>query len=122
MQTSIILQSDSDGIQKLTQMAIDAARTAPRLKYDTNGDGDLSLAEFSGPWMELTEPKSIVGFQFLGADANGQITKAEIDQRLAGIVERFDRNGDGALSMDDRRAKNGWRHHDDDDDDDSGRR
>ena len=71
--------------------------------------------------MELTEPLRIRCFQFLDADANGQITKAELDRRRAGIVERFDRNGDGALSMDDRRRKHGWRHHEDDDDDDSGR-
>ena len=41
------------------------------------------------------------GFEFLDSDANGQIIKAAIDQRCVGIVERFDRNGDGALSMDD---------------------
>ncbi len=103
-------------------MEIDAARAARRAKYDTNGDGDLSLEEFSGLWTELTEPLRIRGFQFLDADANGQIAKVEIDQRLAGIVERFDRNGDGALSMEDRRHKHGWRHHNDDDDDDSSRR
>ena len=61
------------------------------------------------------------GFEFLDSDANGQIIKAAIDQRCVGIVERFDRNGDGALSMDDRRRKHGSRHHDDYDDDDSGR-
>ncbi len=102
-------------------MEINAARAARRAKSDTNGNGDLSLGEFSGLWMGLTEPLRIRGFEFFDSDANGQIIKAASDQRCVGIVERFDRNGDGALSMDDRRRKHGSRHHDDYDDDDSDR-
>ena len=64
--------------------------------------------------MGLTDPLRIRCFQCLDADANGQITEAEIDRRRASIVERFDRNGDGARSMDDRRRKHGWRHREDD--------
>lgn len=118
MRQHVFAMVDADGDHKLTQDEIDAARAARRAKYDTNGDGDLSLVEFSGLWTELTEPLRVRGFQFLDADGNGQITKVEIDKRLAGVVQRFDRNGDGALSMEDRGHRYGWRHHDDDDDDD----
>jgi hypothetical protein len=66
---------------------------------DADGDGNLSLSEFTGLWTELTQLLKIRGFQFLDTDGDAKISKAKIDERLAGMVRRFDRNGDGALSM-----------------------
>ena len=109
---------DANADDKITQSEIDAARADRRAKYDRNGDGELTLQEFTGLWSEMTEPLKVRGFQFLDSDGNGKISKSEIDQRLAGIVKRFDRNGDGALSMEDRRRWHRSHHHDDDDDDD----
>ena len=83
---------------------------------ETAGDGNLSLSEFACLWMELTQPLKIRGFQFLNTDGNAQISKAKIDERLAGMVRRFDRNGDGALWMEDRLYRHWSRHSDDDDD------
>ena len=102
----------------ITQSEIDAARAERRANYDSNGDSELNLQEFTGLWSEMTEPLKVRGFQFLDSDGNGKKSKAEFDQRLAGIVKRFDRNGDGALSMEDRRRWHRSHHHDDDDDDD----
>ena len=103
----------------ITQSEIDAARAERRANYDSNGDSELNLQEFTGLWSEMTEPLKVRGFQFLDSDGNGKISKAEIDQRLAGIVKRFDRNCDGASSMEDRHHWH-WSHdHNDDDDDDS---
>jgi hypothetical protein len=90
---------DADGDEKLTQAEIDAAHAARRAKYDTDEDGNLSLSEFTGLWTELTQLLKIRGFQFLDTDGDAKISKAKIDERLAGMVRRFDRNGDGALSM-----------------------
>ena len=83
---------------------------------ETDGDGNLSLSEFAGLWTELTQPHKIRGFQFLNTDGNAQISKAKIDERLAGMVRHFDRNGDGALWMEDRLYRHWSRHSDDDDD------
>ena len=103
---------------RLTQSEIDTARADRRANYDNNGDSELTLQEFTGLWNEMTEPLKVRGFQLLDSDGNGKISKAEIDQRLAGIVKRFDRYCDGALSMEDRRRWH-WSHdHDDEDDDD----
>jgi Ca2+-binding EF-hand superfamily protein len=107
---------DTDGDEKLTQAEIDAAHAARRAKYDTDGDGNLSLSEFAGLWTELTQPLKIRGFQFLDTDGDAKISKAEIDERLASMVRHFDRNGNGTLSMEDRRYRHWSRQSDDDDD------
>ena len=83
---------------------------------ETDGDGNLPLSEFAGLWTELTQPHKIRGFQFLNTDGSAQISKAKIDERLAGMVRRFDHNGDGALWMEDRLYRHWSRHSDDDDD------
>ena len=102
----------------ITQSEIDAARAERRASYDSNGNSELNLQEFTGLWSEMTEPLKVRGFQFLDSDGNGKKSKAEIDQRLAGIVKRFDRNGDGVLLIEDRRLSHRSHNHDDDDDDD----
>lgn len=108
---------DTNGDDKLTQAEIDAAHADRRAKYDRNKDSNLSLEEFDGLWGELTQPLKIRAFQFLDTNGDAKISKSEIDGRLSKLVKRFDRNGDGALSMDDRRRHYWSRHHDDDDDD-----
>ena len=102
----------------ITQSEIDAARANRRANYDSNGDSEHTLQEFTGLWNQMTEPLKVRGFQILDSDGNGKISKAEIDQRLARIVKRFDRDGDGVLSIEDRRLWHRSLDHDDDDDDD----
>ena len=114
--TGEVLAQIPDLSTHATREAIDAAHAARRAKYDTDGDGNLSLSEFAGLWTELTQPLKIRGFQFLDTDGDAKISKAEIDERLAGMVRRFDRNGDGTLSMEDRRYRHWSRQSDDDDD------
>ena len=102
----------------ITQSEIDAARAERRASYDSNGDSELNLQELTGLWSDMTEPLKVRGFQFFDSDSNDKISKAEIDQRLAGFVKRFDRDGDGVLSIEDRRLWHRSLDHDDDDDDD----
>ena len=102
----------------ITQSEIDAARAERRASYDSNGDSELNLQELTGLWSDMTEPLKVRGFQFFDSDSNDKISKAEIDQRLAGFVKRFDRDGDGVLSIEDRRLWHRSLDHDDDDADD----
>lgn len=76
----------------------------------------MSLSESAGLWKELTQTLKIRGFQFLNTDGNAQISKAKIDERLASMARCFDRNGDGALWMEDRLYPRCSRHSDDDKD------
>ena len=111
-----ILQSiDADGDGKLTQAEIDRVRNDRHSAHDADGDGSLGLEEFAGLWHETTHPLTVRAFQMLDADGDAVVTRAEYDRPLAGIVERLDRNDDGALSPDDRRHRHhGDRRRDDD--------
>ena len=96
---------DSDGDGMLTQAEIDKVRNDRHGAHDADGDGNLSLEEFAGVWHETTRPLTVRAFQMLDTDGNAVITRPEYDRPLANIVQRLDRNDDGALSMSDR-----WRH------------
>ena len=101
----ILHSIDADGDGKLTQAEIDKARNDRHSAHDADGDGSLGLEEFAHLWHETTHPLTVRAFQMLDTDGDAMVTRAEYDRPLARIVERLDRNGDGALSPDDR-----WRH------------
>ena len=103
---------DADGDGKLSQAEIDQAREALHAAHDADGDGSLGLEEFAGLWQETTRPLTVRAFQMLDTDGDAVVTREEYDRPLARIVERFDRNGDGALSMSDRwRGRHGGGRH-----------
>ena len=94
---------DADGDGKLSQAEIDQVRDDLHAAHDANGDGSLGLEEFAGLWQETTRPLTVRAFQMLDTDGDAVVTRAEYDRPFAGIVERLDYDGDGALSMRDRR-------------------
>ena len=103
---------DADGDGRLTQAEIDKFRNDRHAAHDADGDGNLSLEEFAGLWRETTRPLTVRAFQMLDTDGDAVVTRAEYDRPLAGIVERFDRDRDGGLSMrdqwDDDDHRGGW--------------
>ena len=104
---------DADGDGALTQAEIDKLLSDRHAVHDANADGNLNLEEFAGLWNEALRPLTVRVFQMLDTDGDGVVTRAEYDRPFARIVERFDRDGDGGLSI-----REGW---DDEDDDDRGR-
>mgnify|MGYP001321877762 CR=1 FL=1 len=59
-------------------------------KYDTNGDGALSLEEFRGAQADR--------FAAADADGDGRLTAAELRARGGSRLAAIDADGDGAVS------------------------
>lgn len=96
---------DTDGDGRVTQQEIDAYRADQIERFDADNDGNLSLEEYQGLWLEAMRERMVDDFQRHDDDGDGQVTPDEFNERFAGLVERLDRNGDGALDREDRR----WR-------------
>jgi len=114
-------QFDTDGDGRLTQVEIDTARTDRFAKYDADGDGALSLEEFSGLFLEVSRPMMVRAYQKLDPNGDASVTVEEFDRPFANLVERHDRDGDGALSRADmkRGHHRSWKEDREDRDDDS---
>ncbi len=100
--------ANKDG--KLTQDEINSNRDAWLKEFDANNDGKLSLDEFKQLYLKARAERIVREFQQFDRDGDAQLTLDEYQRPLADIVERMDRNGDGAISKDDRRGRGKWRH------------
>jgi hypothetical protein len=123
MMGQIFEDADADKDGKLTQAEIDAYRDARFAEFDADNNGELNLEEFTALHNDLTKQMTVRAFQMHDPDGDAAITKEEFERPTAGLVQRLDRNNDGALTqVDPRRDGRGWgpmhrQHHGDDDND-----
>ena len=103
----LLREVDTDRDGRMTQAEIDAAVNARFARFDADGNGRLSLDEFNALWADVTRPAAVRAFQFMDPNGDASVTKAEVEERTGRLVQRFDRNGDGALSMQDRGGRGG---------------
>lgn len=80
-----------------------AHREKALMAADTDGDGKISLAE----WTAFQEKRKAKGdpaksFARIDTDEDGFIDKSELDAFLAKRFAKLDKNGDGVLSADER--------------------
>ncbi|HSH30290.1 MAG TPA: EF-hand domain-containing protein [Thiohalobacter sp.] len=64
-------------------------------KFDTNGDGKVTLEEFNTGHAKM--------FEMLDTNGDGKVTLEEFNARHAKMFEMLDTNGDGVLSGDELR-------------------
>ena len=104
-------QYDMNGDGNVTAEELAAARAALFSNADANADAALTLDEFESVWVRMSEGRMVRMFQRLDRDGDLNITQAEIERPAGKMVARMDRNGDGVLSIDDRRGHGGkWGH------------
>lgn len=101
--------TNKDG--KVTQVEIDTSRADWFARFDTDKDGKLSLKEYEALWLEEHRKRMVRAFQKLDPDGDAAITLEEYKAPLSHFVANRDRNGDGAVSKDDRGpgGKERWR-------------
>ncbi len=116
--TRMLGKFDGNGDGDVTQAEIDEARATRLARFDTDGDGNVSLKEYESLWLAAMRERMVDRFQYLDADGDGMVNKAEFVEPYSGMVKFTDRNGDGMLNRDDMGRYNGRMMRDDDDDDD----
>ncbi|MGE4247683.1 MAG: EF-hand domain-containing protein, partial [Parvibaculaceae bacterium] len=95
--------TNKDG--KVTQDEINANRADWLTEFDTDKDGALTLQEFQSLWLKARHERMVREFQRFDRDGDGKVTLEEYQRPLSEIVERMDRNDDGAISKEDRKHK-----------------
>lgn len=109
MMREMMRSFDANGDRRVTQEEIDAGQRDLVTRFDTDGSGSISLDEF-GPMMLEVRKRSVVrGFQRFDSDGDAEMTLEEFSEPFANVVARMDRNGDGAISREDRRGR--WGRH-----------
>lgn len=105
------LDQNADG--KVTQAEVKARSENRLATFDADKDGRLSLDEFQAMWLEFVRPRMVDRFQAFDEDGDAAITQAELTGRLSGMIERLDRNDDGAVTKQElrRTLRHFWRGH-----------
>lgn len=99
---TLFTEVDADNDRSVTQAEVDSYRSTKMGEADTSGDSALSIDEFDTLYREFTRSRMVDTFQDFDADGDGVVSAEELDVRFDDIVERMDRDGDGALTLQDR--------------------
>jgi Ca2+-binding EF-hand superfamily protein len=103
----VMLGFDANEDGKLTQEEIDQGRANQLKKFDKDGDGMLSLAEYEALWLDVMHERMVDRFQQHDADGDGQVTAEEFGERFDNMVKYMDSNDDGVIDESDMRRRHG---------------
>lgn len=108
---------DANGDGEVTAAEVEQVRNERFSQFDADGDGSLSLEEYQALWMDAMRERMVDRFQRHDDDGDAMVTAEEFAEPFGRIVRRLDRDGDGAVTMDEvREHVRGRGYHDDDDD------
>ncbi len=102
---AMLQEFDSNGDGQLTQAEFDAVRADRLAQFDTDGNGELTLGEYEALWLDAMRERMVDRFQSLDDDGDAVVTTAEFVDPFAAVVSRMDRNSDGVLNADDMRRR-----------------
>lgn len=97
---------DADGDRVVTIEEARALQLDRLGRFDTDGDGTLSLDEFTPLFTEVTRTRMVNMYQYLDADGDGEVTEAEMLSPVQKLTQ-MDLDGDGDVDRDDRPARRG---------------
>ncbi|MBD8893997.1 EF-hand domain-containing protein [Roseibium litorale] len=87
---------NSDGV--ITQDEVNAVIEARFKAGDKDGNGSVTLDEFSEAVLAESKPMQVRVFQRLDRDGDGTVTTEEFDRATDRMFSRLDRDGDGVLA------------------------
>jgi Ca2+-binding EF-hand superfamily protein len=92
------LDANGDGIINARELR---SAVAALKALDTDGDGNITLAEASPPSGTIGEPAQMTNQMFTQSDKNGdgQLTAAEMPPGAARMFQSADRDGNGAINL-----------------------
>ncbi|NQW00772.1 MAG: EF-hand domain-containing protein [Rhodospirillales bacterium] len=93
--TKLFNEHDANKDGAVTQDEVDGVRKATLDKFDTDKDGNLSLAEFERLWLERMKSRMVDSFQRLDDDGSGTITTDEFIAPFGSIIKSHDMDNDG---------------------------
>ncbi|MBA5779103.1 EF-hand domain-containing protein [Stappia sp. F7233] len=94
-----LFDTDDDG--DVSREEFTSGRAELFAKADKDGDNAVTLAEFQDIWLVESDGRIVRAFQRFDRDGDLKVTRAEVDRLFANLVKRMDRDGDGALSIQD---------------------
>lgn len=101
---------DANGDGVATRAEVLEARRGRMASADSDGDGAVSIAEFTAAATERAERRASRVFARLDDDGDGLVTSTELEEsrksrRADRFFDRFDADGDGAVSREEMRKK-----------------
>lgn len=91
--------ANKDG--NLTQEEIDTNRVATYGEFDGDKNSAMTIKEFEGLWLKARNQMMVREFQRFDRNGDGNLTLEEYQTPLKDMVARMDQNGDKMLNMDD---------------------
>jgi Ca2+-binding EF-hand superfamily protein len=89
----------------LTGHELQLAREQQVARFDGNGDGRLSTAEYQAWWLAAAQPRLTRQFRADDHDQDGEVTLEELVERSNELLRRRDLDRDGALTADEWRPR-----------------
>lgn len=95
------LDGDHNGV--LTYKELQPKAEQRLMRVDANKDGQVSAAEIDAMLQKAMEKRRDRILKALDADANGMISKEEINRYVEALVKAADTDGNGGVSLDEAR-------------------
>lgn len=109
---SLLDTFDTNDDGRVTQEEVNTYRQQQLSRFDGDNNGQLTLEEYQGLWLDAMRERMVRQFQAHDRDGNGNVTLEEFQRRYTDLVRDRDANNDGALTADELRSRGRMRDRD----------